>query len=141
MDPPNMGGCTADSAWSSFIPSVIPLAFEHLLSFERGGNYRCTPKCKPSFNCYTTEIYLRTFKATVCINAANIDFSRFSRVISQLRSVHRLYHQHPIYHPPDGGTGGISHGRILRFYGDRAVSPTKGGVSCQIRVMVGGDEN
>lgn len=57
-------------------------------------------------------------KATVCINAANIYFSRFSRVVSQLRSVYRLYHQHPIYHPPDGGAGGISHGRFLRFYGD-----------------------
>jgi hypothetical protein len=64
------------------------------------------------------KFIIRTFKVTVCINAANIHFSRFSRAVSKLRSVYRLHHQHPIYHAPDGGTGGISHGRFLRFYGD-----------------------
>ena len=59
-----------------------------------------------------------TLQATVCINAANIHFSWFSRVISQFCSVYRLHHQHSIYHPPNGCTGGISHGRFLRFNGD-----------------------
>ncbi len=64
------------------------------------------------------KFIVHTFKATVCINATNPHFSRFSRVVSQLRSIYRLHHQHPICHPSDGGTGGISHGRFLRFYGD-----------------------
>lgn len=68
---------------------------------------------------YTSlKFTIRTFKVTICINAANIHFSWFSRVVSELRSVYRLHHQHPIYHPPDGSTGDISHGRILRFYGN-----------------------
>jgi hypothetical protein len=57
-------------------------------------------------------------KATVRINAPNIYFSWLSRIVSQLRAVHRLHHQHSIYYPPNGRPRGISHGRFLRFYGD-----------------------
>lgn len=64
------------------------------------------------------KFIIRAFIAALCINAANVDFSWFSRVVSQLRSIYRLHHQHSICHPPDGGTGGISYGGLLRFYGD-----------------------
>lgn len=64
------------------------------------------------------KFIIRTFIAALCINAANVYFSWFSRVVSQLRSIYRVHHQHPICHSPDGGTGNISYGRFLRFYGD-----------------------
>jgi hypothetical protein len=87
------------------------------------------------------KFIILSFIATVCINAANFHFSRLSRIVSQLRAVYRVHHQHAIYHPPDGNTGGISYGRFLRLYGDRTISSTEGRISCQIRVLVRGDEN
>ena len=89
----------------------------------------------------TLKFIIRSFIAAVCINAANFHFSRLSRIVSQLRAVYRVHHQHAIYHPPDGNTGDISYGRFLRLYGDRAISSTEGGISCQIRVLVRGYEN